>query len=214
MSISAGAVRRSDMKTTIACILLALSFTKGSSAETNQAALMRGKEKTSRTITLEADVPAPPAEVFRLWTTVEGVKKFFAPAAKIDPQTGGRYTVLFAPASDPEGNSHGTNGARILKFVPGRELAFEWITFAGDDSLGNNAPPLAPLALRNASPLPAWVELNFEPDPSDPNRTHLKFAHYGFREGELWSQSYEWFGHAWKGVLDQLVAFCEKGKQS
>ena len=80
-------------------------------------------------------VPAPPAEVFRLWTCTEGIGKFFAPDARIDAVTGGRYEILFAPAKDPEGNSHGTKGARILKLVPDKELAFEWITFAGDGNL-------------------------------------------------------------------------------
>ena len=36
-----------------------------------------------------------------------------------------------------------------------------------------------------------------------------KFAHYGFRDGELWAQSYQWFTRAWKGVLDQLTTYCE-----
>jgi uncharacterized protein YndB with AHSA1/START domain len=127
---------------------------------------------------------------------------------------GGRYEIIFAPSKDPEGNSHGTKGARILKLVPDKELAFEWITFAGDELLGRNAPPYAPPAERNVRPLPTWVEISFETVDGHPDRTHLRFAHYGFRDGEKWEQSYRWFGRAWKGVLDQMVAYCQNRKST
>jgi uncharacterized protein YndB with AHSA1/START domain len=180
--------------------------------ETNN--LMAGKQKTDRTIVLEATIPASPADVFRLWTSKEGVAKFFAPDARIDVVTGGRYEILFAPAKDPEGNSHGTKGARILKLVPDKELVFEWITFAGDELLGRNAPPYAPPEERNVRPLPTWVELSFDAVDGKPDQTHLRFAHYGFRDGEKWEQSYRWFGRAWKGVLDQMVAYCQNRKST
>jgi uncharacterized protein YndB with AHSA1/START domain len=174
--------------------------------------LMQGKVKTNRTVLLEAIVAASPAEVYRLWTSEEGIKKFFAPAAHIDTSVGGRYQVIFAPSKDPEGDSHGTKGARILKLVPDRELAFEWITFAGDELMGKNAPPYAPPTERNVRPLPTWVELSFDPIEGEPDKTHVRFAHYGFREGEKWEQSYRWFGRAWKGVLDELVAHYQNRK--
>ncbi len=176
-------------------------------------ALMAGKVETGRTIFLEATVSASPADVFRLWTTVDGVKKFLAPDARIDATPGGRYQIIFFPSKDPEGTSHGTKGARVLKVIPNREFAFEWITFAGDDIAGQNAPPSAPPsappAQRNAQPLPTWVELSFEPISGQLNQTHLKFSHHGFGEGELWDRSYHWFERAWKGVLDQLTNYCQ-----
>jgi uncharacterized protein YndB with AHSA1/START domain len=180
----------------------------------NVANLMEGKHKTDRTIFLESVVEAPPAEVFRLWTAEEGIRKFFAPAARVEARVGGRYEILFAPDKDPEGNSHGTTGARILKLVPAKELAFEWITFAGDELLGYNAPPYAPAAERNVRPLPTWVELRFDPVEGRPEQTHLRFAHYGFRDGEKWEKSFHWFQRAWKGVLDELAASCQNRKSA
>jgi uncharacterized protein YndB with AHSA1/START domain len=178
------------------------------------ANLMAGKQKTDRAIILEATVAASPAEAYRLWTSKEGIGKFFAPDARIDAGTGGRYEIIFAPTKDPEGNSHGTKGARILKLVPDKELAFEWITFAGDELLGRNAPPYAPAAERNVRPLPTWVEISFDAVDGQTDQTHLRFAHYGFRDGEKWEQSYRWFGRAWKGVLDQMVAYCQNRKST
>ena len=183
-------------------------------ASPNPANLMQGKLKTDRTIFLEATLEASPAEIFRLWTSEEGIRKFFAPAARVDARVGGRYEILFAPDKDPEGKSHGTTGARILKLVPGRELAFEWITFAGDELLGYNAPPYAPPAERNACPLPTWVELRFDPVEGRPEQTRLRFAHYGFRDGEKWEKSFLWFQRAWKGVLDELAASCQNRKSA
>ena len=178
------------------------------------AALMEGKVKTNRTVHFDAIVEAPPSEVYQLWTSADGVKKFFAPEAKIDARIGGRYQIIFAPSKDPEGESHGTKGARILDLVPNEKLAFEWITFAGDDLLGKNAPPSAPASERNVRPLPTWVEVSFQPVDGQPNQTQVRFDHYGFREGPKWEQSYQWFTRAWKGVLDQLTEYCRKQKST
>lgn len=169
---------------------------------------MEGKVKTDRTIFLDVTVDISPSEVFRLWATVDGIKKFLAPDAKIDPRVGGRYQIIFYPAKDPEGNSYGTNGARVLKLVPDKELAFEWITFAADDLLGNDAPPYAPPAQRSVKPLPTWVEMSFEPIAR--NRTHIKFAHYGFGQGEKWEQSYHWFTLAWSNAFKHFAEYCRK----
>jgi uncharacterized protein YndB with AHSA1/START domain len=202
------------MKTNILGTVLLTALAGLLFATPDEANLMTGKHKTERTIILDALVDAPPHEVFRLWTSADGIKTFFAPDARVDAEVGGKYQVIFAPAKDPEGDSHGTKGARILKLVPDKELAFEWITFAGDELLGHNAPPYAPPAERNVRPLPTWVEMTFEAVEGHPNQTHVRFAHYGFREGEKWEQSYRWFGRAWKGVLDELVAYCQNRKST
>jgi uncharacterized protein YndB with AHSA1/START domain len=194
----------------VALTLAGVELASSRDSPASTAALMEGKVKTDRTVNLERIIEAPPAEVYRLWTTADGVKKFFAPEARIDPKIGGRYQIIFFPSKDPEGESHGTKGARILNLVPNRKLVFEWITFAGDDLLGTHAPPYAPPSDRNVTPLPTWVELSFEPEDGQPNQTHVKFAHYGFRNGEKWEQSYQWFTRAWKGVLDQLSEYCQK----
>jgi uncharacterized protein YndB with AHSA1/START domain len=195
---------------TLACIELASSEDESAIGP----ALMKGKVKTDRTINLDMIVDASPADVYRLWTSADGVKKFLAPEARIEAKVGGRYQIIFFPSKDPEGESHGTKGARILDLVPNQKLVFEWITFAGDDALGKNAPPYAPPAERNLTPLPTWVELSFEPVAGQPNQTHLKFAHYGFRDGEKWEGSYQWFRRAWTGVLDQLSEYCQKQKSN
>lgn len=182
-------------------LFLALLLTAAAPAD-----LMEGKTKTDRTIVAETEVNAPPAEVFALWTTPEGATKFFGPQAKIDPRVGGEYTLIFAPKVDPEGDSYGTKGARILEYDPPRKLSFEWITFTADAlKPGVPGPPAIPAAERNAKPLPTWVELTFEPlDGGTRTRVHLK--HFGFGTGGKWEGSYAFFDPVWRGVLEQLSA--------
>jgi uncharacterized protein YndB with AHSA1/START domain len=179
-----------------------------------EPSIMDGKVKTQRSVMLEAETQCSPDQAYLLWSTTEGVQRFFAPAARIDARPGGEYTILFLPEKDPEGLSHGTKGARVLKAIPGKSLAFEWITFAGDASLGRNAPPLAPRSLRDAVPLPTWVELEFVPLNSDRPRTRVQLAHYGFKGDALWEESHRWFTRAWAGVLEQLKKYCSSASSS
>jgi uncharacterized protein YndB with AHSA1/START domain len=197
------------MKTTKAIIILTgISLCILRSLHATSSDLMKGKTKTKHTIELEKVVNAPPAEVFKLWTSAEGVRKFFAPDARIGTRPGEEYTILFFPKEDPEGLVHGTKGARILELVPDKKMAFEWVTFAGDKWKGRNAPPYASPEIRNQVPLPTWVEMTFDEMPGA--KTKIVFHHYGFQDGELWEQSQAWFTRAWSMVLDELAAMLEK----
>lgn len=184
----------------------ALAFVAASAAAAPRLHLP-GKHETPRTVVLDADVACPPAEAWRMWATEAGVRSFYAPAAHVDGTVGGRYTIMFFPAEDPEGLVHGTAGAHLLAAEPGRFLAFEWVVFAGDDTKGQNAPPYAPAAMRLPDPLPTWVEIGLTPAGTG---THVEFRHYGFGEGELWGRSHAWFSRAWAGVLSQMRMACSR----
>jgi uncharacterized protein YndB with AHSA1/START domain len=197
------------MKTTRAiAILTGMSLCILRSMHAESSDLMKDKTKTKHTIELEKVVNAPPPEVFKLWTSADGVKKFFAPDAHIGTRPGEEYTILFFPKEDPEGLVHGTKGARILELVSDKKLAFEWVTFAGDNLKGRNAPPYASPEIRNQVPLPTWVEMTFEEVPGA--KTKIVFRHYGFKDGELWERSQAWFKRAWSMVLDELAETLER----
>jgi uncharacterized protein YndB with AHSA1/START domain len=155
-----------------------------------------GKVRTDRSISLEVTLDAPPAEVFRLWTTTEGVTKFLAPAANIEPRVGGRYQIIFDPVGDPEGAFHGTKVGKVLRVMPDKEIAFEW-----------PMPPFGPEL--GGPPVPTWVELEFLPSPDQSGRTRLRFAQYGFRTGGKWEQAFPMFrDQNWPLVLNRLVVYC------
>lgn len=169
--------------------------------------LMKGKEKTARSVVIRQVVACDAATTFGLWTTEAGVKRFFTAAAHIDPWPGGRYEIIFNPKADPEAKSYGTGGARVLRFVPNRELAFEWIAFTLDDGSPHlGGPPQMPAAVRNQRPLPTWVELKFRPAAS--GGTELEFGYYGSGEGAKWDESFAYFQKAWTGVMANLEKYC------
>jgi len=127
-------------------------------------------------------------------TTEAGIQSFFAPRAVIDPRVGGRYEIAFAPEVDPQGESAGTKGARITGAPPGA-----------------TSPPVVPEAVRNARPIPTWVELSLEPVAGQPGRTRVRLSHRGFRTGAPWDESFEYFWRAWATVLGRLGARCAHG---
>jgi len=199
--------------TAVPWMLLTLLLAAAAAQDSTDAAdsIMKGKVRTDRMFALDATVDAPPEEVFRLWTTADGVTKFFGPAARIEPKVGGEYTLIFNPGGDPEARSEGTLGARILRYVPNKELAFEWVTFVGRENLAGG-PPYAPPAMRDERPLPTWVELTFHPVKQQPGRTHIRLAHHGFRAGEKWDGAYVYFAGAWARTLMNLAAHCQEKK--
>ncbi len=141
---------------------------------------MRKLEKT-------VDIPAPPTEVWKAWTTVEGVTSFFAPAANIKLRPTGMYEIFFRPDA-PEGE-RGADGCRVLSFLPKRMLSFTW-----------NAPPSIP-TLRAKGPM-TWVVIEigkFE------GHSKVRLTHLGWRQGEDWEAMYAYFDHAWDLVLARLA---------
>ena len=161
-----------------------------------------------RTVSAEAIVNAPVADVYAAWTTPAGLAKFFAPKSVIDPRPGGEYTVVFYPDVDAEGSIYGTKGAHVLAVDPPHSISFEWITFVTKPLAGHSTPPVVSAAERNVTPLPTRVDVTFE--PLDATRTRITLAHHGFGNGEKWDESYAYFEHAWAYVLAQLTKAYER----
>jgi uncharacterized protein YndB with AHSA1/START domain len=158
-----------------------------------------GKVRTDRTIALEVTLDKPPADVYALWTTAAGVRKFLAPDARIEPTLGGRYQIVFDPAGDAAGAHRGTKGARILRLVPNQAIAFEWPMPAFGPELGG-------------PPIHTWVELRLEPAAGRPGRTRLRIAMQGWKRGGKWGDAFTLFGERhWPLVLNRLVVYCRDG---
>jgi uncharacterized protein YndB with AHSA1/START domain len=146
---------------------------------------------TSRVLAHEVFVPAPPERVFAAWTTEEGVRTFFAPAARIEATPGGAYEPLFDPGA-PAG-SRGCEGCRVLAVDPPRHLAVTW-TF----------PPSLP-SIRGQE---TRVDVTFTPERGG---TRVFLAQTGWRPGEAWDRGYAYFDHAWALVLSRLARSFEAG---
>ena len=143
-----------------------------------------GSGPTVRSLVKETDVAAPPDEVWAAWSSSEGIAAWWRPAAaNIDLRIGGSFEILFS-LDAPEGE-RGSEGCRILSYVPGESLSFTW-----------NAPPH--LSLRSVN---TWVVLTFGESGSG---TSLRLVHTGFLEGPDWDDYMAYFDRAWDYVLGLL----------
>ena len=131
-------------------------------------------------------IAAPVADVWKAWTTPEGIESFFAPkAARVEPRPGGAFELWFG-VNLPEG-SRGSEGCLFHSVTPMEQLVFQW-----------NAPPTIP-AIR---PLRTLVYLDFK--PLDGNRTELTLRNFGYGQGDDWQKSRAYFERAWNAVMDNL----------
>ena len=139
----------------------------------------------------EAVIPSPVADVWRAWTTNEGVRTFFAPDSKIELKIGGRYEILF---DEGVPGQRGSEDCVILSYLPEKMLSYNW-----------SAPPHLPNVRKERT----WVVILFE--AISPGATQLKFYELGWGEGEEWEQCYAYFDRAWGIVLSRLQQRFETG---
>jgi len=139
------------------------------------------------------EVPASPVEVWKAWTTKEGLRSFLAPEARVALEIGGSFEPLFEPTFPP--GSQGGEGLQILSYLPHEMLSFTW-----------NAPP-EHLTIRQL--YHTWVVVRFLPIGAD--RTRVVLDHLGWGTGEKWDKVYAYFDHAWDLVLGRLVHRFEAG---
>lgn len=137
-----------------------------------------------RSLVKGTQVAAAPEEVWAAWASEEGIASWWGPAASnIELRIGGPYEILFS--LDPPEGKRGSEGCRVLSYVPGESLSFTW-----------NAPPHLPLRSTNT-----WVVLTFAPTPEG---TNVRLVHTGFLDGADWDDYMAYFDDAWGYVLGLL----------
>jgi uncharacterized protein YndB with AHSA1/START domain len=137
-------------------------------------------------ITVTRTINAPVADVWRAWTTPEGIESFFAPkAARVVPEPGGAFELWFG-LDYPEG-SRGSEGCLFHSVTPQKQLVFEW-----------SAPPPIPTIRK----LRTLVYLDFA--PADGDRTTLTLRNFGYGEGDEWAKAKAYFEKAWPAVMASL----------
>lgn len=135
------------------------------------------------------------AGALQAWRTVasaDGWRGFWGADADIQVAIGGRYEIWFDP--DQPAGLRGSEGCRMLAYVPGAMLAFSW-----------NAPPELP----QVRGLHTWVVMTF--DETAPGSTCVRVRHLGFGRGGQWEDNVAYFRRAWPRVLDRLAEHLGRG---
>lgn len=149
------------------------------------AAFMQPALAAERAIEKQVVVNAPIAEVWKAWTTRDGIRSFFAPDARIEARPDGPFEIYMNPFAQP-----GMKGADDMRFMAVQEptmLSFTW-----------NAPPYYP-EIRQQRTL-VIVRLRAE----DAAHTQVSLAHVGWGEGDKWDAVFKYFDDAWGRVLANL----------
>jgi uncharacterized protein YndB with AHSA1/START domain len=138
-----------------------------------------------RTIVKTARVKAPVEEVWKAWTTPEGIVTFFAPSARVEARPGGPFEIHFNPYAKP--GMKGADDMVFLALQENRMLSFTW-----------NAPPHLPEVRGQRTSV--TVRLAPAPDGS----TDVRLTHGGWGDGGQWDKAYAYFDGAWGRVLANL----------
>ncbi len=144
---------------------------------------------TDRILRKHAIVDAPLEDVWHAWTTEEGITAFWGVESNIDLRIGGPYELYMGMKKPDASGKRGSEGCKILSFIPREMLSFEW-------NFSTRVP-----SLRNSGAL-THVVLRFK--SLGKNRTRVDFAQLGWKEGKDWDKGYEYFDMAWSWVFGRL----------
>lgn len=154
------------------------------------ASLMQGRDKfpeqtSNRRIDKSVTVNATLGDVWRSFTTSEGLKQFLEVNSVIELKPGGRYEWYFS--EDQPYGERGSEGCRILSYLPQTMLSFTW-----------NAPP----QFAKERTYRTVVVMTFR--ENDDGTVTVNLSHVGWGEGDRWPEVYDYFDRAWGAVLDAL----------
>jgi uncharacterized protein YndB with AHSA1/START domain len=120
-------------------------------------------------------ISAPIAEVWKAFTTSDGLSSFYAPGAFVEPKVGGLFELYLFP-DNPVGQ-RGLEGLRILAFEPERRLMIAW---------------KAPAYVREEIGSQHTIqEISFT--ASGPEETIVRIRQFGFGDTAAWAGAKRYF---------------------
>jgi uncharacterized protein YndB with AHSA1/START domain len=152
---------RGEMKR---AIVLAMAMAVG--PVLTQAPGNAARVAADQALVIEVTVPAPIGEVWRAFTTSDGLSTWLTPNAVVDLREGGEWTAKFPGGS--------TGGGTILSFVPEKELVIS---------------ALAPDRFPTVRATRTKARFQFE---AKGDSTVVRMTQTGWKEGEEWVKAYEY----------------------
>ena len=147
---------------------------------------------SDQVIEVVGEVRFPPDEAWALWSSSDGLARWWTENTRIDLRPGGSYEIHFDAEAPP--GFRGADWCRVLSFLPGRMLSFTW-----------NAPDT--LATR---PRFTFVVVLFEPlgPGSRVTLSHLGWPESGLADpGTDWQATFDYFSAAWQRVMGRFVDY-------
>jgi uncharacterized protein YndB with AHSA1/START domain len=158
------------MKTQIACtlaVVLAIVPGRFAVAQTgNPAAASEPQLMVPQQLVIELEVPAPVSDVWRAFSTSEGLSTWLTPSATVDLRPGGEWTAHFPGGS--------TGGGTIVSFVPEKELMIA---------------ALAPDQFPHVRAERTRATFQFQ---SRGEATVVRLTQTGWKSGPEWTRAYEY----------------------
>jgi uncharacterized protein YndB with AHSA1/START domain len=152
------------MKILLICTVLAVSpFVSGQTAATQGEAPAVPHEPPQQFV-IEVEVPAPVGEVWRVFTTSDGLSTWLTPNATVNLRQGGEWTARFPGGS--------TGGGTILSFVPEKEIVLS---------------AMAPNQFPHVRAERTRAVFQFEPRG---NSTVVRLTQSGWKSGAEWTSAY------------------------
>jgi uncharacterized protein YndB with AHSA1/START domain len=111
-------------------------------------------------------IPAPLPEVWKAFTTSEGLMTWLTPSATVDLRPGGDWLCHFPGGS--------TGGGTILSFIPQEQLVIS---------------ALAPDRFPNVRAHRTTAKFSFK---AEGNATSVRLTQTGWQQGEEWNKAYEY----------------------
>ena len=139
------------------------------------------------------EIESPLDDVWKQWTTEEGLISFFAEEVRFTLEIGGPFEMLFDP-DQPEGLKGG-EGLVFLAIEEKKMLSFTW-----------SSPPRFPEIRKQRTVVIVTFESTGE------NQTLVRLQNVGYGFGNEWQESLKYFRHAWGNlVLPRLKYSLETG---
>ena len=133
-----------------------------------------------KSVVIEASLDA----VWRAWTTNEGLAAV-SRQSNVELRVGGPYELFLDQPPDDRGR-RGSEGSRVLAFVPRQVLAFSW-TFPPDVASLRSAD-------ETTTVLVVMEEIGHD-------RVQVQLHQLGWQPGEDWRAGWAYFDAAWQYVL-------------
>lgn len=153
------------MKTLATCtlsVILALPFPAFVRPQSGAPSRLTEPQK----LVIEVEVPAPVSDVWRAFSTSDGLSTWLTPQATVDLRPGGEWTAHFPGGS--------TGGGTIISFVPEKELVLA---------------ALAPDKFPHVRAERTRAVFQFEPRGSS---TVVRLTQTGWKSGDEWTRAYEY----------------------